>query len=53
MMYYIATINGVEYAITGTRDEYTAFPLTDDNPNKPAYDAWLEAGNTPEPWENQ
>lgn len=28
-----------------------SFPLTDDNPNKPAYDAWLEAGNTPEPWE--
>ena len=28
-----------------------SWPLTDDNPNKPAYDAWVEAGNTPEPWE--
>lgn len=28
-----------------------SWPLTDDNPNKPAYDAWLEAGNTPESWE--
>ncbi len=23
-----------------------SFPLTDDNPNKPAYDAWLAEGNT-------
>jgi hypothetical protein len=22
------------------------FPLTDDNPNKPAYDAWVAEGNT-------
>jgi hypothetical protein len=28
-----------------------SFPLTDDNPNKPAYDAWLELGNTPEEWQ--
>lgn len=28
-----------------------SFPLTDDNPNKPAYDEWLAAGNTPEPWQ--
>jgi len=27
-----------------------SFPLTDDNPNKPAYDTWLAEGNTPEPW---
>ena len=26
------------------------FPLTDDNPNKPAYDAWLAEGNVPEEW---
>lgn len=28
-----------------------SFPLTDDNPNKPAYDEWVAAGNTPEPWQ--
>lgn len=28
----------------------TVFPLTNDNPNKPAYDAWLAEGNTPEEW---
>lgn len=27
-----------------------SWPLTDDNPNKPAYDEWVAAGNTPEPW---
>ena len=27
-----------------------SWPLTDDNPNKPAYDEWLAAGNTPEEW---
>ena len=27
-----------------------SFPLTDDNPNKPAYDAWVAEGNTPEEW---
>ena len=27
-----------------------SFPLTDDNPNKPAYDAWVAEGNTAEPW---
>jgi hypothetical protein len=26
------------------------FPLTDDNPNKPAYDAWVAEGNTAEEW---
>jgi len=26
------------------------FPLTDDNPNKPAYDAWAAEGNTATEW---
>ena len=26
------------------------FPLTDDNPNKPAYDAWVAEGNTATEW---
>lgn len=28
-----------------------SWPLTDDNPNKPAYDEWVAAGNEPELWE--
>lgn len=28
-----------------------SFPLTDDNPNKPIYDAWVAEGNTPEEWQ--
>ena len=27
-----------------------SFHLTDDNPNKPAYDAWVAEGNTAEEW---
>ena len=27
------------------------FPLTDDNPNKPAYDAWVAEGNTATEWQ--
>lgn len=26
------------------------FPLTDDNPNKAAYDAWVAKGNTAKEW---
>jgi hypothetical protein len=28
-----------------------SFPLTDDNPNKVAYDAWVAEGNTAEEWQ--
>lgn len=28
-----------------------SFPLTDDNPNKPAYDAWVAEGNTATEWQ--
>jgi hypothetical protein len=27
-----------------------SFPLTDDNPNKPSYDAWVADGNVAEEW---
>jgi hypothetical protein len=27
-----------------------SFPLTDDNPNKRAYDAWVAEGNTAAEW---
>jgi hypothetical protein len=27
-----------------------SFPLTDDNPNKPAYDSWVAEGNTATEW---
>ena len=29
---------------------FMSFPLTDDNPNKAAYDVWVAEGNTPEEW---
>ena len=28
-----------------------SFPLTDDNPNKPAYDAWVAEDNTATEWQ--
>jgi len=55
MFYYfdIQTINGdtqrhimQPLADGGVR----SFPLTDDNPNKAAYDAWVAEGNTATEW---
>jgi hypothetical protein len=30
-----------------------SFPLTDDNPNKAAYDAWVAEGNTATEWNKE
>jgi hypothetical protein len=31
-------------------DVIMTFPLTDSNPNKATYDAWVAEGNTAKPW---
>lgn len=54
MYYYLDIIN-----VAGTQRHILkrlpdggvmSFPLTDDNPNKAAYDAWVAEGNTAEEW---
>ena len=54
-MFYYLDIDG----LTGTQRHILhplsdggvmSFPLTDDNPNKPAYDAWVAEGNTATEW---
>jgi hypothetical protein len=55
-MYYtntIETLSGVQVNIildngSGT---YTSFPNDPTNPNYPAYQEWLDAGNTPQPFQ--
>jgi hypothetical protein len=57
MFYYldIENINGdIQRHILHplTDGDVMSFPLTDDNPNKAAYDAWVAEGNTAEEWDN-
>ena len=50
MFYYldIDRSNGIQRHIFQPLSDggVMSFPLTDDNPNKPAYDAWVAEGNT-------
>ena len=55
MKYYfldISTPHGEERHIAIRHEDggMMSFPLTDDNPNKPAYDAWVAEGNVAEEW---
>lgn len=54
-MYYTYTINtwsGVQKSIIFDNGDgtYTSFPDDPTNPNYPAYQAWLDAGNIPQPF---
>jgi hypothetical protein len=55
MFYYldIDGLNGTQRHILQRLGDggVMSFPLTDDNPNKTAYDAWVAEGNTAEEWE--
>jgi hypothetical protein len=55
MKYYyfdVETMSGVQRHILQplTGGVVRSFPLTEDNPNKVAYDAWVAEGNTAEEW---
>ena len=54
MYYYIDVENfGViqRHILANLPDDIVlSFPLTDDNPNTPAYLAWVADGNTAEEW---
>jgi hypothetical protein len=55
MTYYkfTRTLNGKQTTFIVSLHEdggQMVFPLTDDNPNKVAYDAWVAEGNTAEEW---
>jgi hypothetical protein len=55
-MYYYKDIAGMGGEIQRHIFQYLldggvrSFPLTDDNPNKVAYDAWVAEGNTATEW---
>lgn len=55
MFYYLdtETMYGAQRHIMQKLDDggVRSFPLTPDNPNTSAYEAWLAEGNTAEPWE--
>jgi hypothetical protein len=57
MFYYldIETMSGTQRHILQPLSDggVMSFPLTDDNPNKAAYDAWVAEGNTAEEWSPQ
>ena len=55
-MYYYLDITNIagtqRHILTRVPDGgVMSFPLSDDNPNKAAYDAWVAEGNTAEEWE--
>jgi hypothetical protein len=54
MYYYkdVETISGTQRHIFQSLSDggVMSFPLTDDNPNKVAYDAWVAEGNTATEW---
>lgn len=56
MFYYldIETMTGTQRHILQRLADggVRSFPLTDDNPNKSAYDAWVAEGNIAEEWDN-
>jgi hypothetical protein len=54
-MYYTLTnqgISGPQYFIILDNEDgsYTSFPADPTNPNYPAYQAWLDEGNVPQPF---
>ena len=55
MFYYldVESITGTQRHILQRLDDggVRSFPLTDDNPNKPAYDEWVAEGNTATEWQ--
>ena len=55
-MYYTLTVQGMSgpvYSIVLDNGDgsYTSFPDDPTNPNYPAYQEWLDAGNIPQPFQ--
>jgi len=53
MKHYLHTLTNPEGAETTVlrREDGAQIPMDEANPDYRAYLAWLEEGNTPEPWE--